>query len=178
MKLWTWHSSDFSLTQGLVDHARSSFFQTVLGVPSAYQELWLRLGTCQIIWCYTNREERHKTGVPQCEWALEVPDDRILRIVDGIVWNHIIGAKNCPGPSIDENEWKAEAHRLHPHDKDLRESFCANRRKAYWNQPPPPEGWWSRLFVSDISGECRWALIRHPVPTAWIQGCSPDGARK
>ena len=87
MELWSYHSPEFSLLQGRVDPTKSKFAQDY---PDAYQKLCECLGTDQIVWCCTSRDDwPQKTGY--CEWALDVPNGDFFRIVDYMVWNGILG---------------------------------------------------------------------------------------
>jgi hypothetical protein len=94
MQLWTWHEPDFDLTSGEVDHSRSKYYKGTPGIPAAYAELSRLLGTDQIIWCYVRRHEYHQLpNLTRIEWALDVPEDQILGMIDAYVWNKILGIK-------------------------------------------------------------------------------------
>lgn len=166
MKLWTFHKPDFSITEGRVDHTKSSYFQTVAGVPDAYCELWKRVGTDQIIWCFTSRKEA-ETGMCEVEWSLDVPDSDILAFVDGFVWNRILEIR-CHVPRRLYQHWRSEALSLYPNNLQERDKFVDAKTEDYWSQEPPEDGWWSCLFVDDPAGEAVSALIRHPVPEEWV----------
>ena len=91
MRLWTYHKPDFSLTSGRVDLSRSDYFRCMPEIPGAYAELARRVGTDQIIWCYVRPDEYNNIPELTCvEWALDVPDDQVLAIIDSFVWERII----------------------------------------------------------------------------------------
>jgi hypothetical protein len=152
MKLWTWQSPDFSLTEGHVIPERSDYFQTVLGIPKAYRRLWKRFGTDQIIWCYTNADAHYKSPIVETEWSLDVPDAQVLAFVDDLVWNRILGIK-CALPRPLCRDWTEE------------------QVAAFWARKAPPGGWWNCLFVNHGKGDSTSALIRHPIPQEWVISC-------
>jgi hypothetical protein len=167
MKLWTWHTRDFSLVDGHVDHERSEYVQTVCGITDAYRKLAGRLGTDQIVWCYTKSDQYLVTpGNARVEWVLDVPQTEILECVDENVWNRILKreGRDYYVPREKELEWRTEAIQR---SIDL-EHHIESRRREYWDQPPPDGDRWSELFVAKESGENVSALIRHPVPKEWV----------
>ena len=168
MRVWTWHKPDFSLLDGQVNHERSEYVQTVLGVREAYHELVKRLGTDQFIWCHTKPNQRiilpHDSEV---EWILEVPSTEILAFTDDVVWNRILGIR-CGLPRELERMWKNESLKCHPYDSVARDRFVKSRRDAFWNQTPPPGGWWDCLFVDERSDEFVSAIVPHPVRNEWV----------
>ncbi len=168
MKLWTWHRPDFSLLHGCVDHRRSEYWQTVPGVPAAYDELACRLETDQVVWCYTIPNQRivlpHHTEV---EWILEVPCEAILKFVDGIVWNRILGIR-CALPNAMRYAWKDQALRRYPYDVRRRHSAEEELEELFWAQPPQNGSWWDNLLVEGRSEECIRALVPHPCRLEWV----------
>jgi len=144
MKLWSLHDPSFSLTDGKVIHSRSTYYTGVNGVKDAYHKLWIKIGQPdgQIVWCYTVRDHIPCTGIVKLLWCLEVPSDEILRCIDDIVWNKIIG----------QNQVALPRHLQHE-----------------WSRQPITGDWWDELFVSDNApGLLRNALIRHPVAEDYV----------
>lgn len=170
MMLWTYHSPDFSLTAGRIDHAKSDYFRTIPTVPKAYRRLWKLVKTSNIIWCYTRQKSRcAKTGSDKLEWNLEVPDSEILTLVDEFIWNRILELPNVQPPEAYRREAKSEALHRFPGNRKEQDAFERKRCNDYWNQEAPPGGWWKRLFVKNPhDGERISALIHHPVPIPWI----------
>lgn len=168
MRLWTWHKPDFSLFDGHVDHELSEYVRTVNGVREAYNNLADRLGTDQLIWCYTKPNQRiilpHHSEV---EWILDVPTVKILAFIDDIVWNRILGIR-CGLPRELERKWKDESINRHPYDPNAAHKFVKSRRDEFWSQSTPPGGWWSCLFVNERSDEFVSAIIPHPVQDEWV----------
>ncbi len=161
MKLWTWHGTDFSLTSGCVDLSRSPYYH----MPKyrfAHAELARRVGTDQIIWCYVRRtkhEERERI-----ERVLKVPKDRLLRIIDSPIWERIIDG--AIPPDVRE-QWYCEARQRKLFFSD-REKFIEKKEKEYSDQPPPKGGWWTKLFIDDITAEGAEVLLKHPIPDSWV----------
>ncbi len=166
--LWTWQTPDFSLLTGRVDHEKSEYVQTVRGVREAYVELAHRLGTDQLIWCYTVSDEYDSLpGNTRVEWVLDVPVSSVLAFVDAIVWNRILGIE-CGFPRRWELEWRSEAIQVHPDNVRARDRFVDERRRAFWDQPQPKGGWWENLFVDQQAAECVAALLIHPIMEEWV----------
>ncbi len=141
MKLWTWHKPDFSLVHGQVDHERSEYVQSVKGIAEAYRQLAERIGTSQFIWCYTAPDQHIVLPChTEVEWSLDVPRDSILRFVDDIVLNRILGIR-CGLPSKIRYGWLDEALQRFPYDAAARDCFRAEREDSFWTQSPPGESW-------------------------------------
>jgi hypothetical protein len=145
-------------------------------VPSAYAALARRLGTDQIIWCYTQQPDRRMMPSDRVEWALDVPTNRILAFMDDYIWNRIIGLRPHAPPEL-RRKWRADALHRHPHDPGGREQFRREQEKAYRVESPPNGDWWSRLFASPNAAEGVTALIAHPFQAMWVKsrgGCCRD----
>ena len=77
MRLWTWHTPDFSLIEEKVDHTKSKYYRKY---PETCKELYRQLEEDQIIWCYLHREDHSETPITretEREWELEVPEDEV-----------------------------------------------------------------------------------------------------
>jgi hypothetical protein len=174
MRLWTWHTPDFSLLEGSVDHSRSVYFQTHPGVPAAYRELAKRLGTDQLVWCYTAPNQHHYIASDnKVEWELDVPDGEIVALIDAVAWSRIIGQNLAITRELSDR-WHAEAKALHPTDEAAQRAHEKERLRQ--SAVPPPGGWWSVVFVHDRTGEGVSALVRHLVPKSWIVKSPPNAA--
>jgi hypothetical protein len=170
MQLWTWHKPDFSLLEGRVDHEKSEYVQTVEGVREAYRELVKRIGTDQFIWCYTKSNQRivlpHHT---EKEWILEVPSTKILKFVDDIIWNRILGIKNFDPPAELKRKWKEKSIARYPYDPVASKKLAKSWNDEFYNQEPPTGNWWDNLFVCERSDECVSALIPHPIKHSYVK---------
>ena len=98
------------MTSGRVDHSRSNYCRSMPTIAPAYAQLACQLGTDQIICCFVRPDEYEKLpNLMHTEWALDVPDDKILAIIDSFIWARILGTKAHP-PALRER-WKCEAIR-------------------------------------------------------------------
>ena len=168
IELWTIHPEGFSITEGCVDHAKSRYYQETPCVKEAYHELWDRLSieSGQVVWCYTRENDILITGVKIIKWKLCVPVSEVLRFIDGIVWNRILGIK-CFVRSDMKYKWRKEAiskYRNNSVDSKAYEKQCCEN---FWKREPESGSWWNELFVDD-QGEAVSALVKHPVPTQWV----------
>lgn len=170
MRLWTWHSPNFSLINGSVDWNKSEYYQQDAGLRAAYLELRCRLSTDQLIWCYTNREDRLAHDDGRVEWTLDVPKESIIAFVDNYVWNRLLGKTRVTVSDHIRLKWKNEALSTYPHLPKKRHEFVEQKYVEFWSRPAPTEGWWQSLFVEparienlkvESLGVC--ALVRHPV---------------
>ena len=168
MKLWTWHKPDFSLLDGHVDRKKSEYIETVPGYDIASRELASRLGTSQFVWCFTLPDRWIVTpGQTEVEWVLDVPCKAILKFVDDIVWNRILG-EECILPGTMRDEFWDQALQRFPDDADAREQFVKEREESFWAKPPPSGDWWDCLFTQDHAGEYVSALVPHPCQLDWV----------
>lgn len=132
-------------------------------IPPAYARLATCLGTDQIVWCYSRPDEYKKVpGDTRVEWVLDVPDEKILRIIDSWVWERIIGS-NAYSPAL-RDRWTLEAVQGN-HDY---EAHIRAREQEYLSQPPPEGSWWKALFIQDISNGDPTVLVEHPVAESWV----------
>ena len=167
MRLWSLHKPDFSLTCGRVDHTKSEYYQNTPGVPEAYEELWKLIGIPegQIVWCFTCRDEI-KPEVPKVLWELEVPEKEIVRFVDDIVWNRILGIR-CALPTRLRQCFHREAIETFPDNPSKRNDYREKKVDAFWRKDAPTGNWWDLLFVQK-SCEGASAIVRHPLRHGWV----------
>jgi len=131
-------------------------------------ELTSRLGTDQIIWCYTQKADFRETSRQMVEWALRVPTQKILTFYDSVVWARIIGKTPCTLPEEQRRRIRAEALDRFPNDPQRRHEFEDTRTAEIWNEPSPDGGWWSKLFVDRSDRNGTDALISHPIDRTWL----------
>jgi len=163
MKLWTFQASGFSLTSGEIDIAHSPYIDSVAGLREAYEELAQRLGleSYEIIWCYVRQDWIAGSNAGLTKWELKVPDEQILGIVDGFIWNRILSLKGAYPMSL-FNQWNREV------PPEAVDEHIRQQKKEYDEQLAPlDDGWWSRLFCS-VDAEEACALLKHPIPKSWI----------
>jgi len=168
VRLWTSQPAGFSIVTGTLDPKRSRYnCDTVPNYLVRRGELAHRLGTDRFLWCSTVRPVRYVQPVdPEVEWELEVPTAQILKFMDDIVWNRILGL-TCDVPER-RKAWKKNAWDRFHDDADAYDRYMAEQREAFWNQAPPGGSWWNALFVEPQVGETITALIPFPVHKEWI----------
>lgn len=173
MNLWTVHPPEFLITEGYVDHSQSEYYKNTPGVKEAYQELWDHLDAHdgQLVWCYTHEEDIRITGVEKTKWTLSVPEPSVLRLIDDLVWNRILGIE-CNVRSDMRRQWREEALEKYPDDARASRAHEQECLEAFWRQEPKGSGWWDELFA-DQPGECVSALVGHPVPVEWVVERAP-----
>jgi len=159
MRLWTFHTPDFSLTSGAIDLDHSYDVSYVPGLRERYEDLahYLGLDRYEIIWCHVRDDIIRDAYVDRVEYILEVPDYQILRIVDSYIWNKIIGLDAYP-----RSKWQTEA------PEGITSEYFQKKVDEYHDQLPPPGGWWPQLFLTDTTAEGACVLLRHPIPESWI----------
>jgi hypothetical protein len=163
--LWTIHSSDFSLTDGRVDHNKSEYYLNTPNVKEAYHELWhkLQISDGQIVWCYTDENDIVKSGVKKVKYELNVPKSEVICFVDDLVWNRILDRK-CNVTKNMRNQWFDEGMKESPNDL---EAYIKMREEKFWGQKPKSGSWWDELFIENTDDGVS-ALVRHPVPSKWV----------
>ena len=162
--LWTLHTPDFSIIEGRIDHSKSKYYQDTPGVKQAYSKLWqyIKIPDGQIIWCYLDKTEIRKTSTKMVLWEICLPKSKIIKYVDDMVWNRILGIK-CHVPSSLSDQWRQKAIKKFPHNPTLAHEYEKKCRDDYWAQKPKGNSWWDELFVKMDKGLSMSALIRHPV---------------
>lgn len=172
MQLWTYHPPSFSIVDHDIDPEKSGY-KECSQIQAAYERLWSdpRIGTEQILWCYTESCQVGRTREVKVEWVLDVPEGPggpILSFVDDIVWNRIIGLK--PGIERLYHHWKEMAMQEYPSDMSMQEKHKEMLRQQFWAMSPPTGDWWDVLF-KDGPGENVSAIIRHRDPAMCIHSC-------
>ena len=167
MELRSWQTPDFDLTSGKVDHSKSYYYKETPGYSRACLKLWELLGTNQIIWCFTDKDEHRYLGVgANVEWVIDVPRSDI-KLIDTCIWEKIIGSNYVPHEL--ELQWRSEARKQSPYDKDRRK-VIEDQKRAEYLAPVPEDELWSQLFLSidDVSDKKTTAIILHPIQKGWV----------
>jgi hypothetical protein len=156
ISVWTFQTEGFSILEGPVKPELSKYAKKY---PTAYQRLWKILGTKQFIWCMTDRRDwGNKKGF--CEWALSVPRRNVLRVIDSMVWNGIIGEKGSPPAKMfDELERYATLNDI----PDV-QSYIEQHAERLRNPPGDP---WDCLFLDDLDDPRAEILLRCPIQGSW-----------
>ena len=189
LPLWSWHTPDFSLTEGTVEHQRSRYYKTP-GVSKSYKELSKQLikrfklepeQADQFVWCYTEpNAESPAPDTIKVEWQLEVPEDRVLAKVCSAVWHCIVwcngGERGLVGtpPKKYQPLWAGIAQRSGCGLKwdDFNKGFY-----DFWYNKTDEE-LWDALFLDRIHGECTHILLQHPLEGKWVKPTDPKDDQK
>lgn len=167
--LWSFHEPGYSLLKGEADPNKSRYHDDA-GIMAAYAELHRRMKTNQIIWCHTRKEDFRETGEAMIEWAFEVPEAKVLRFYDPVVWARIIGKAGSTLPDKLRRQLRKQALSRFPHDATKSKAYEAQIISEFWNQPAPSGDWWNHLFVEYTGQEGIDALITHPAHPSWYIG--------
>jgi hypothetical protein len=176
MKLWTWQNRKLRITDAgmkLDSRTHSTYYndRAFPNAKEAYEELWEQLGTCQILWCYTEQRYAIKGADHEYRgkvlWELDVPEAGFLTRVCGYAWHWLFAGKGCPGVP--------EFEHLRPLIEDLYalvgERYSLDRFfedfNAFWRKLPR-KSLWQVLFVDCGIQGCCDILVRHPVEKTWV----------
>jgi len=108
VKLWTFQSPNFSLTEGSVIHQKSAYYQESEEVQTAYPKLWKLIAPPhndrihsrgQILWYETVEQKPSNRPGDVLLWEVDVPELEIIAFVDSVVWDHIVQKGSGVGPS-------------------------------------------------------------------------------
>lgn len=134
MKLWSWQNRRFDPTRDRVDLTRSPDFndKTIPHIQSGYAIIRERIGSDQILWCFSSRNEYNVPGAKsdRVEWELEVAQSDILGFVDYVRWNRLINGKPYYPPDL-LNAWDREAAMAYREDRAARERFISARKEEF-----------------------------------------------
>ena len=173
MKLWSLHTSNFSLTEGTVDPTKSEYQQNVPNISKHYPKLLelIEIPNGQIIWYHTDHKRIPKTRVQMILWEVEVPKTESIKFVDSIVWNRILGIKCCLPKSVCE-KWEDAGRKKFTGDRPKYDAYVQEQTEQFWSRKPPTGDWWDSLLIDPIANPRRdesvSAITRHPIPEAWV----------
>jgi len=179
MLLWTWQNPEFSLTdpdQEVESREKSDYYRDN---PKAFEELWLRLETDQLLWCYT-KEDEAKSKDSRCEyrgkvlWELKVPKDVVWSIICSVAWNLVRSGGAVIPPKSLSDSWVCEGwkrpSRLHQIKDELEKEF-----RDFWIAKKHDDQLWGSMFldkailmdesrfVYDTIQGCTQVVIKHPI---------------
>jgi len=171
--LWSWHKTDFSLKEGILEWERSAYYndETIPEVKQAYAELKSLLGTDQLIWCHTKDVHYDYKGSPKVGWVLSVPEEIIFRILDTYAWEKLLGTKSYP-PSL-RRQWEEELPDDVERGSKEYEDLIDQKLKQYLNNETRQEIL-DRLFIDAPYAkalkdhESITVLLKHPIPESWV----------
>ena len=175
--LYTCQGTSFDIRENKSERKESRYYNDLdLKIRPAYHELDKFLGLDfekePYLWCYTDRKAAKWLNVTNCDvrkrWELHVPNDRIITIIDMVIWELIIGNDDVLKDPKMEYIWKKEAKV----DKKLNgkniDRFLDDKKKSY--SILSSEELWEKLCVkNEIKKGYRYhALIPSPIDRGWV----------
>lgn len=169
MQLWTEQAATFALSEGQRRPDMSKYRDEI---TRHYEELHRRVGHDQFLWCTrevpNEFDLRNAAANGKVYYQLDVPPSGIVKIVDGIVWNRILGIQ-CSLPQAIRYRFDDEAANQFPHDIAAQRARRSELEEAFWLTAPPNGSWWSALFIDDISRDPNGqVLVTFPLHPSWI----------
>lgn len=180
IRLWTWQNPDFKPTDVNVPydprkHSRYYNDPTLPKAKEAYEEIWKRLGSCQVIWFYTRKENAvsfaNREYAGNVLWRLDVPEEYIRKKgkkICSVAWHWLLSEGNCFPPEVFDKYYsqvKKLSGEYHLHYS--RNQFVKDVN-SYWRETP----WcqlWDVLFTDCVAEECWQIILQHPVDGTWIK---------
>jgi hypothetical protein len=172
MRLWTWQNPDFSLAnkQQKVESIKYSIYLNHDYIAeeqrnrhkTAYQKVWERLGSDQILWCFTRYEEAiDEASIEEFGnrgyllWEIDTPEDKIIKYCV-VAWNYLrTGKPKIPNGFY--NSWKnLEISELNKRNK-LVKNF-----EEYWKDKKEQQ-LLGAMFLEKFVNGCSEAIVFHPV---------------
>jgi len=162
IQLWTWQGKCLDLHSGRVDPSKGEYAESLPQYLPTVLEVAGKLGTDQFIWA--SREFRRHGG--RIGYRLEVPEDRVLAVLDGFLWNLRIGSRRILPPSELKTQWESEAAKRHPQDGQARRKWVEARQRR-WEERPLPDDWWERAKEAGAASEDPHYILPFPIPEEW-----------
>jgi len=162
IKLYSEQGIDLRSLSGPLDRKRGTYADQRL-ISNAQERLYTELiGTDQVIWCSPEVPVTVPLETPQYIHTIEADGRDIIAVLDGFLWEHIIGNDRCVPPEVHAR---------------MRFSCCsassdrdaALRRLEYdyiaTNLPADP---WASVVVSDIAHPMAQILLGWPLKKSRI----------
>ncbi|MDB5291797.1 MAG: hypothetical protein JWL69_3038 [Phycisphaerales bacterium] len=174
MKLWTWQTSGFNICRDHVVLGKSHFHNHADGIPQKYQRVFKRLGTRDVVWCFTvetDWKSNQTTVDHRVCWTLDVPTDEIASFVDDWLANRLQEGKPCPELETWRN-WRRESVQQHPKRIDRQDQFIDAKLKGQAGATLAAEEGWHGIFLDEPeAAEHVSALVRCPIDPKWLSNC-------
>lgn len=177
--LYTCQGTSFDICENKSERKESRYYNDLnLKIQPAYHELDKLLGLDfekePYLWCYTDCEPAtswsnniYNYDVRKL-WELHVPNDRIITIIDMVIWEMIIGNDDVLKDPKMEYIWKKEAKVDKKLDGKNIGRFLDDKKKSY--SILSSEELWEKLCVkNEIKKGYRYhALIPSPIDRGWV----------
>jgi len=171
MRLWTWQNPKFSLTdkQQEVKSIEYSIYLNHECIPekernrhkAAYQKVWERLGTNQILWCFTQYEVAiDNVSVEEFEkmgcllWEIDAPEDKIIKYCN-TAWECLRAGK-----AIIHKRFNDSCKNLEIFDPNKRNKIVKDFK--YWKDKNEQQ-LLNAMFLEKFINGCSDAIVFHPV---------------
>ena len=163
MKLWTWQGRCFDLHGGIVDPRKGEYAQIYSEYMPSVCEIAEHLKTDQFIWA----SSRYHPFPRRVGYQLDVPEDSILAVIDGFLWNLRFGNGRIPPPSELKAQWESEAGVKHPYNGWDRRKHGDAKVRA-WQERSLPDDWWQKVIRGGPSSEDPQYILPFPIPPEWV----------
>ncbi len=171
--LWTMQSPGHMIddANATLDTRRSHMVRhSPLCLHRKYEEVRHRVGTGQVLWCFTESPQWEQSTVDsRVRWTLRVPIGEVLTFVDEWLAERLAKGLRCPQAS-EWTKWRRHAAQAYPkpQDQDKQDEYIEGRPKSYEGPDMDPDGGWSQIFIPAERSANVSALLRFPVPSPWI----------
>lgn len=167
MLLHTYHDPKFDLINDKLNYKKSPHYKHERLLLS-YKWLFSIIGTNQVIWCHPAHhhwEPKHGEEIKQ--WILDVPDDCIIKEVNGYIWDYVI--QDCDlVPDVIHLGWENECEKLGIVESDEWHDFL-EKKAVEWRKTAgsKEEQWLRELFTKHPTYDSEY-LIPFPVKKEWV----------
>jgi hypothetical protein len=165
--LHTYHPEGFDITAEPSDASKSELY-TDGCLTEAYDWLFSKINTRQVIWCYPAYYfPYHPHGTTQTRWTLDVPESEAIAFLNRNVWDSII----CNGyhvPNATYKRWMKEADAIKGISTREYDAFLDAKEKEFQEKNGPD---WNQkvLFRKKLSRNCNIeVLIPSPIKKEWV----------
>lgn len=168
MRLYSYHNPEFDLRAGFRLDVKLSPWGKLFD-PGLYEKqcgkLAAQLGTDQFLWCVGMAE--HGIWIQRTEWAFDIPDNLVLKVLNSYVWCRLINDYTCP-----HRLWQKAARKRFPNDITNQDKHYAELEKE-WKKEKNDEELWGMLFKEGFEEEDDSVLIPYPVAEKYIVKVTP-----
>lgn len=189
MKLWTWQNPDFDITDPSqkVDSLNNSQYllvdeysdlEAIERHKQAYQYLWDKYQTDQILWCYSSFETATSNGARHYKgmdlWELDIPNSFVLDTICEVAWHWILTDSNCAYPDCFKDYFLSLKSNLIKRGVAYNSDAFYNDFNSYWGNLNSKELY--NILSVDLNMckiGCPTIIIRHPVNEQWVASKTP-----
>jgi len=167
VRLYSVQGMDLQTFNGRLDPTRGTYTGQSR-IAAAQSRLCAEVvGTDQVVWCSLDAPDVIPLDSPQYVHTIDADRRDIAVVLDGFIWEHIIGNDRCVPPEERERMRFAcciSADDKHTHLRRLEDEYIA----AHLPKDP-----WSKVVVADIGCRMPQVLLRWPFKHSHIAGVLP-----